>query len=151
MNKLETLTDFYQDKLAHVPEAVNQEDGHFNVFNFDDCLDTATIPYARRSFFKIALLRGHHILHYGHQSLEVKGSALLFFNPDVPYTFETPAGRAKGFFCIFREAYFNAYYRQNIRDLPMFAPGGKPAYLLTPAQGRGRGAAVPANAAGNAV
>ena len=134
MEKLETLTDFYKDKLARSPQGLNQDHEHFNVFEHDDCRDTATVPYARREYFKVALLRGHYIFHYGHKSLEVNGSTLLFFNPDVPYTFEAPTGRPKGYFCIFRADYFNAYYRQDVRDLPMFAPSSKPAYLLTPPQ-----------------
>ena len=150
MEKPETLADFYQDKLASVPPAVSQDDGHFNVFNFDDCLDTATIPYARRHFFKIALLRGHHLLHFGHQSLEVNGTALLFFNPDVPYTFENRHRPNQGLLLHFSGRVFQRALPPR-RARPAHVRAGLQARLPAHAHpGRGRGRAFPADAAGAA-
>jgi AraC family transcriptional activator of pobA len=39
---------------------------------------------------------------------------------------DSPTGR----FCIFKDAFFTEHIRGSLKDLPMFAPGGKPAYML---------------------
>jgi AraC family transcriptional regulator, transcriptional activator of pobA len=125
MTKTETLEAFYREKTG-VP--VSQ----FNVFELRNC--HGKVSYNRRDYFKISLLKGRHLFHYGNKTLEVNGHALVFFNPDIPYTFEALTDEQDGYFCIFREAYFNDYYRSNIKDLKMFTPGSKPAYILTPEQ-----------------
>ena len=93
--------------------------------------DKRTVQYTRRDFYKIMILRGKHLYHYADKTLEVSGTTLMFFNPDIPYKFEQQAGTITGYFCIFKEAFFSEHIRGSIRDLPMFALGGKPAYVLS--------------------
>jgi AraC-like DNA-binding protein len=131
MAKTETLEDFYRHKFNWMPDNLQKDIGHFNVFRVEDCLgpDKAPVQYSRRDFYKISLMRGNHVYHYADKSLEVSGTTLLFFNPSVPYTFEQHSDNATGFFCIFRESFFTEQ-RTNLKDLPMYEPGGKPAFIL---------------------
>lgn len=138
MDKLETLEDFYQRKFNWMPENLQQEIGHFNVFRLEEHSSKGPNPirYSRRAFYKISLTRGHNVFHYADKSLEVSGSTLIFFNPNVPYTYDCLSPGNTGFFCIFKEAFFTEKLRGSISDFPMFAPGGKPAYFLNEAQDR---------------
>lgn len=131
MPQTETLADFYKIKLNRVPEE-HTEAGHFNVFRTADCVGDGKQPvqYSRRDFYKITLMRGRHVYHYADKSLEVNGSSLIFFNPRVPYTFEQHTEITDGYFCIFKEDFFTGHIRGNLTELPMYQPGGKPAFIL---------------------
>jgi AraC-like DNA-binding protein len=128
MPATETLEAFYRQKFNAVPEGLQKDQGHFNCFTLEDC--RSPVSYSRRDFYKISLMRGRHVYHYADKSIEVTGSTLLFFNPQVPYTFEARSENPTGYFCIFREGFFSEHLRGNLRDLPMYAPGGKPAFIL---------------------
>lgn len=132
MEKPETLEQFYQRKLIQTPQTLQQGVGHFNVFRLEDCAkpDAPPISYSRRDFYKICLIRGKHMYHYADKSLVVDGTTLIFFNPNVPYTFQSLTEESSGMFCIFTESFFIEKIRGSLNDLPMFSPGGKPAYIL---------------------
>lgn len=132
MSQTESIEEFYLHKFASVPEGLKKDLGHFNVFRLEDCYrpDAKPVVYSRRDYYKIALMRGRHAYHYADKSIEVDGSTLLFFNPQVPYTFEALSDNPSGYFCIFKEAFFSEHMRGSLRSLPMYAPGGKPAYIL---------------------
>lgn len=136
MPKTETLEEFYRQKFNWLPDNLKRDIGHFNVFRMEDCLgtDKAPVQYSRRDFYKIALMRGRHLYHYADKSIEVSGTTLLFFNPSVPYTFESLTENPTGYFCIFKEAFFTDHVRGSIKELPMFSPGNKPGYILNKAQ-----------------
>jgi AraC family transcriptional activator of pobA len=129
----ETIEDFYKKKFHLVPDNLQKGIGHFNVFRRDNCLlpDNTPVTYNRRDYYKISLTRGRNIFHYADKSLETEGPTLLFFNPRIPYTFESISDDASGFFCIFTESFITG---KNFSDLPMFAPGGSPAYSFTSEQ-----------------
>lgn len=133
---MESISVFYKSKFGEAPVGVDAEHGHFNVFRLEDCNSVRTVPvrYTRRDYYKIALMRGTHRYHYGDKTLEVSGSTLLFFNPQIPYTFEALTPDATGYFCIFRDAFFSEHLRHGLSELPMYQPGGRPAYLLNKAQ-----------------
>lgn len=131
MDKPETIEDFYKQKCDWLPNTMQKDIGHFNVFKAEGHKKTTAAPkYARRDFYKVSLSRGSGVLHYADKSLEIKGSTLLFFNPYVPYTFESFSENYSGYFCIFKDAFFDANIRRSLGELPMFTPGGKPAYVL---------------------
>ena len=132
MEKPESLLSFYRNQLGQVRHVEEQE--LFKLFDFADCLTETQVQYRRRDFFKIALMQGDYVYHYAEKTMEVSGSTLMFFSPDVPYKFEVRSEKPAGFFCIFRESFFTERYKGNIRDLPMFAPGGKPSYVLNKVQ-----------------
>jgi AraC-type DNA-binding domain-containing proteins len=136
MLKTETLEDFYRHKFNWMPDNLKKDIGHFNVFKMADCVGPGKTPvqYNRRDFYKIALVRGRHVYHYADRSIEVDGTTLIFFNPTVPYTFQSMSENNTGSFCIFKEAFFTERLRGGIRDLPMFVPGNKTAYSLNAEQ-----------------
>ena len=139
MEVTETLEDFYKKKFDLTYEGVNNDLGHFNVFKMEDCYlpGRPPIQYSRRDFYKITLMRGRHLYHYGDKTLEVEGSTLIFFNPQIPYTFERLSEDDGGYFCIFKDAFFADHIRGSLKDLPMYAVNGKPAYMLTQQQDQG--------------
>jgi AraC family transcriptional activator of pobA len=136
MANIESLEEFYQHKFNWLPENVQQDIGHFNVFRLDEHsgASAAPVPYSRRDFYKISLLKGRNIYHYADKSLEVDGPALMFFNPQVPYSWELGCSETSGYFCIFKEAFFQERMRGCLNELPMFAIGGMPSYVLSLAQ-----------------
>lgn len=136
MERRETLEEFYKVKFNSVPANIQTDALHFNVFRLEDVMRNLSIPprYGRRDFYKITLMRGSNICHYADKSIEVKGSTLMFFSSNVPYTWESVSGDYTGFFCIFKEAFFTEKMRENINELPMFRTGGMPSYSLDEAQ-----------------
>ncbi|WP_428659827.1 helix-turn-helix domain-containing protein [Runella sp.] len=138
MSNIETLEDFYRYKFNGMPDDLQKDLGHFNAFRMEDhgAPGKPPIRYARRDYYKISLLRGHFVYHYADKSLEASGTTLLFFNPRIPYTFEQLGTERSGFFCIFKEEFFSEHLRTGLGGLPMYAPGGKPAYKLDEAQDR---------------
>lgn len=136
MEATETLEDFYKNKFNLRYDGVNSDLGHFNVFKMEECYlpGRPPIQYSRRDFYKITLMRGRHLYHYGDKTLEVNGSTLIFFNPQVPYTFERLTEDEGGYFCIFKDAFFTEHIRGSLKDLPMYSAQGKPAYVLTSEQ-----------------
>lgn len=138
MAPTQTLEEFYQTKFNWLPENLQQDIGHFNVFRLEDIIaethGQAPFRYSRRDFYKINLVRGRNLYHYADKSIEIEGTALSFFNPHVPYTYEALSEERTGFFCIFKEAFFTERMRGNINELPMFLPGGKPSYVLNEEQ-----------------
>lgn len=136
MATTETLEDFYKQKFNWLPDNLSQDIGHFNVFRTEDCYQAGAKPvqYSRRDFYKVSLFRGKGVVHYADKSIEMNGSALVFFNPFIPYTFENMNEQHSGYFCIYRESFFTEMLRSSIHELPMFAPGAKPVYILNEQQ-----------------
>jgi len=134
----ETLEEFYKNKFDWLPNNLQQNIGHFNVFRIEDCIgpNAKPVTYSRRSFYKVSLMRGDNIIHYADKSITLTGTSLLFFSPHVPYTFEHLSDDRTGFFCIFTEAFFTERFRGGLNELPMFALGAKPVYNLNDDQDR---------------
>lgn len=134
--KSESLNEFYRNKMDDSSINVQEGVGHFNVFRLEDCMPNSgkNITYSRRDYYKICLIRGTNRYHYADKSIEVSGPTLIFFNPQVPYTWEHLAGEPTGYFCIFTEAFFTEKIKGKLSDLPMYASGGKPTYFLNEEQ-----------------
>jgi AraC family transcriptional activator of pobA len=126
--KSEKLEDFEtlrlqanRDPKPHTP---------FRLFSSADCLSGNPIPYRRRDYFKVSLLRGEYIVHYGDESIKVSGCALSFFSPWVPYTIEQIKEEENAGYMIFTELYYDTYFNQGIRQTPLFNNESKPLFLL---------------------
>ncbi len=136
-NSSETFEDFYKHKFDAAPKSLSRKREHFNVFRMEEILmqnRKTPVKYTRRNFYKISLIRGHSLFHYADKSIETSGSTLIFFNPQVPHTWEPLSDETTGFLCIFNEVFFTDNLRINLKDLPMFIPGNKPSYELQNAQ-----------------
>jgi AraC family transcriptional activator of pobA len=136
MSKPESLPEFYQHHFKELPASRPPQLGQVNVFRLEDVLAPQAEPvqYSRRDFYKITLIRGHNAYHYANKSVEIDGPTLLFFNPQVPYTWQPLSDDTTGFFCIFREAFFHGWGNPTLLELPLFQPGSAPAYSLTATQ-----------------
>ncbi|MEJ7737241.1 MAG: helix-turn-helix transcriptional regulator [Chitinophagaceae bacterium] len=126
-----TIEDFYQHKLNWMPDSLKKEIGHFNVFKLDDFTGPCAkpIPYSRKDYFKISLIIGKNRVYYADKTIEMDRPAMLFANPQIPYNWEPLEEEQSGFFCIFTDAFFNHF--GNIKDYPVFRPGGNPIFFLT--------------------
>ncbi|UOQ71767.1 helix-turn-helix domain-containing protein [Hymenobacter cellulosilyticus] len=136
MSKPQTLEDFYRQKIHWLPDNLKQDIGHFNVFRLDDFVGPSAchLPYSRKDFYKITLVTGRSNYHFADKTVEIRGNALLFANPLVPYDWEPLDDNQSGYFCIFTEAFLQRYQLAGALELPLFRPGGQPLYSLTDAQ-----------------
>jgi len=136
MSKTQTLEDFYQQKIHWMPENLRQDIGHFNIFRLDDYVGpkACKMPYSRKDFYKITLVSGNSNYLFADKTIELRGHALFFANPLVPYTWEPLDDDQTGVFCIFTEAFLQRQLGALPQDLPMFRPGGQPVYMLSEEQ-----------------
>ncbi|GLB49421.1 helix-turn-helix domain-containing protein [Neptunitalea lumnitzerae] len=134
MKNIETLDDFYKQRLEKIPETLQKELGHFNVFAFDDLMGCSIkpIPYSRRGYFKISLIEGKNKVHYLDKTIAIKKQALLFANPQVPYNWEQVGKEQRGFSCVFTENFFH-HFGNPIQYAP-FQATGDPIIELTDQQ-----------------
>lgn len=134
MDKLETIEDFYRTKLNWMPDNLKKEIGHFNVFKLDEFMGCSAkpLPYSRKDFFKISLITGKNRVHYADKVIEIEKQVLLFANPNIPYSWEQLEDKQAGYFCVFTDAFFHQF--GNLKEYPVFKPGGMPIYTLTDEQ-----------------
>jgi AraC family transcriptional regulator, transcriptional activator of pobA len=134
MEKTHTIEDFYQHKLNWMPDNIQKEMGHFNVFRLGDFLGPCAkpMPYSRKDFYKISLIVGKNKVHYADKTVEIEKNAIFFGNPNIPYNWENIEEEQSGFFCIFTEAFFSQF--PNFKEYPLFKPGGQPILLLADEQ-----------------
>jgi AraC family transcriptional regulator, transcriptional activator of pobA len=90
MKKTETLLEFYKRKFNWLPKNIKNEIGHFNLFKHEPIAEGAptSIPYRRRDFYKINLVKGNSEVHFADQVVGIKKQALAFSNPLIPYKWE---------------------------------------------------------------
>jgi len=122
---METLESFYKRITHPLPQNIENGIGHFNVFTRQNCAD---IPYSRKNYFKITLLKGKHKIHYADKTVESNDFALMFSDPLVPYSWESLDGTKCGYFCIFTEAFF--YKDTPLRNYPIYKPDYPKVFLL---------------------
>ncbi len=111
--------------------------GHFNVFNFKDVWKnkTTTMPYSRKVYYKISLIRGRNNVEYADKVVEIQDFGILFATPKVPYRYIPQGGEQGGQFCIFTKE-FLAKSKSGflIDDVPIFQPNTDFVYHLTEQQ-----------------
>lgn len=134
MDKIESLEEFYKRKFDWIPLNVRNEIGHFNVFRLEPFTgDRAQpLPYKRRDFFKIMLIRGHSKVHYADKIVEVRKQALSFSNPQIPYKWEHLDTVRDGAFCIFNQHFFHQF--GNLSQYEVFQPNGTHIFELAEEQ-----------------
>jgi len=111
MDKVEKLEELYKRKFDYVPENINSELGHFNVFRLEPTTgeNAKPVPYKRRDYYKITTLKGDSQIQYADKVLKVNDQALVFSNPHIPYKWEHTENIRSGFFCIFDQAFFHQF------------------------------------------
>jgi len=134
MDKIETIEEFYKRKFDWMPDNIKNEIGHFNVFRLEPFVgDKAQpVPYKRRDFYKIMLVKGNSEVHYADKVVEVKKQALSFSNPLIPYKWEHLDNIRSGAFCIFNQHFFHQY--GNLNQYSVFQPNGTHIFELSDEQ-----------------
>lgn len=131
METTESLLDFYKRKFNWLPENIRNEVGHFNLFHHEPYVEgkPTAIPYRRRDFYKINLVKGNSQVHFADQVVEIKKQALAFSNPLIPYKWEHLDKLREGMYCIFNHQFFNQF--GNLSQYEVFQPNGQHVFELT--------------------
>jgi len=134
MNRLQTLEEFYKERFNKIPPSLRAEIGHFNVFKFEDLAGCSVqpIPYSRREYFKISLIKGENRVHYADRTIDIKKQGLLFANPQIPYKWEQISQEQSGYSCVFTANFFHHFGNPN--EYSVFQPTGMPVIELTDEQ-----------------
>jgi AraC-like DNA-binding protein len=134
MDKIETIEEFYKRKFDWMPDNIKNEIGHFNVFRLEPFVGEKAqpVPYKRRDFYKIMLVKGNSQVHYADKVVEVKKQALSFSNPQIPYEWEHLDNIRSGFFCIFNQHFFHRY--GNLNQYSVFQSNGTHIFELSDEQ-----------------
>jgi len=134
MKKVETIEDFYKMKNFWMPDNLQKNIGHFNVFRLETFVgaNAKPVPYKRRDYYKIMLVIGNASVHYADKMIEVKKHALAFSNPQIPYSWENKDRITGGAYCIFNEEFFHQF--GNLNQYSVFQPNGTPVVELSDEQ-----------------
>lgn len=141
---MDSLEDFYQqigrgannDLMALLPEGINKEIGHFNVFDTNELFkkrqEKAFMPYNRRAYYKISLINGRNRAEYADKVIDIEQNALLFATPKIPYHWLPQDDKQAGHFCIFT-ADFLAPAKSGVQldELPIFKVRGYPVFEVS--------------------
>jgi AraC-like DNA-binding protein len=140
-----TVDDFYKEIAsktnasieALLPDGINREIGHFNIFNVADVVpkfkaDPNHMPYNRRAYYKISVVRGRNIAEYADKVITIEKNALVFATPRIPYHWVPQDDQQSGCFCIFTGDFLLPSKSGAILDeLPIFRPGGFPIFQVS--------------------
>lgn len=121
---------------ALLPPGMQQEVGHFNVFNVEDLMrgsrDKPPMTFDRRAFYKISLIHGRSQVEYADNVIEVDQCAIWFATSRVPYRWLPKDSAQVGYFCIFtNEFLLPAKGGMILDELPIFQPGNCPIWSVT--------------------
>ncbi|MGZ3873601.1 MAG: helix-turn-helix domain-containing protein [Mucilaginibacter sp.] len=130
-----SLEEFYQQTSALIPDGINKEIGHFNVFKIDDLAaklkKNPVMPYNRRAYYKISVISGRNKAEYADKEIAIEKNALLFATPKIPYHWVPQDNNQFGYFCIFTYDFLVQHKSGVLLDeLPIFQPGGYPIFQL---------------------
>jgi AraC family transcriptional activator of pobA len=133
----ETVAHFYQTHPAAKglkgPDKTTGDEGHFNVFSRVFC--NKYTSYARRDFYKISLILGKGKITYGSQEIEINRNALVFFNRNVPYSWQALSEEQSGYFCLFTDQFLGSINRSaTVSDCPILRTDSIPVYFINEEQ-----------------
>jgi AraC-like DNA-binding protein len=90
------------------------------------------MPYSRRAFYKISLIKGRNRAEYADKVVDIQESALLFATPKIPYHWLPQDSNQSGLFCIFTGDFLSKNKTGIVVDeLPIFRPGALPIFQLS--------------------
>jgi AraC family transcriptional activator of pobA len=136
MSNVTSIEEFYKQMATLIPEGVNKEIGHFNVFRIEEIMarlkEKPGMPYNRRAYYKISLIKGRNKAEYADREIPIEKNALLFATPRIPYNYIPLDENQSGDFCIFTSDFLTQTKSGIVLDdLPIFRPGGYPVFQLT--------------------
>ncbi len=137
MSSSSTLEELYNNLSLAPPLNMPEGLGHFAVFDRVGMQknQAGAMPYNRRLYYIICLIKGHNQAVYADRSFELKGDSLLFATPHIPYHWQSKGGPQGGHLCVFTETYWTTHKRGLLlSQLPLFQVGQVPIFSLTPDQ-----------------
>ncbi len=132
MRKLESIKDFYEERLNWTPHEFRNNLGHFNVMPLEAPVigkDAEDLEYGRREWYNIALVFGGGIFQYSGKDYPVKKHAIAFSNPHTPFGWLERNKITRGYFCLFNEQFLQK--EKHLIDYPPFKTNSIPFYELT--------------------
>lgn len=131
MAGIESLEEFYKRKFEWLPEDFRKDIGHFNMFSLEPFVEgkPTAIPYRRRDFYKVMLVKGNSRVHFADKVVEVKEQALCFSNPQIPYKWEHLDRIREGVYCVFNSQFFNQF--GHFGEYEVFQPNGSHIFELS--------------------
>ena len=141
---MKSLESFYQcitegstvEPNSLLPNDIKKEIGHFNVFDIKELMerlkDKPAMPYDRRAFYKISLIKGKNRAEYADKIIEIEKHALLFATPKIPYNYVPKDTNQSGQFCVFTDEFLSKNKSGiDLNELPIFATDGYPVFQLS--------------------
>ena len=134
MNNVESIEEFYKRKYDWLPENIKSDIGHFNLFPLEpiDPSKAKPLPYKRRDFYKVMLVIGNINFLYADKIIPTNKYALVFSNPQIPYSCEHLDRIEGGFYCIFNQHFFHQF--GNLNQYSVFQPMGNHIFDLSQKQ-----------------
>lgn len=143
--KLKSLDEFYNEitdfanaeQISLLPDGIQKEVGHFNVFNIKDLYETfkekPVMPYDRRAYYKISLIKGKNRAEYADKIINIEKNALLFATPKIPYHYvPQDLQQQSGHFCVFTTEFLTKDKSGiDLDNLPIFQPDGFPVFEIS--------------------
>lgn len=142
-----SLDQFYQrfaaatdtSPQALLPPDGERQAGHFNLFDiaaqFAHYPQMPAMPYDRRAYYKISLIRGRSRVEYANKVIELEHNALLFATPKVPYYWRPQDPAQAGRFCVFTSEFMLPAHSGVVLDeLPLFQASGYPVFQVSDAE-----------------
>lgn len=107
----------------------------FNAVRYDSTGAPVNIPYNRRDYYKIWIVKCESKIHYANRSIHITRPALIFSNPLVPYSFESLTTERSGYMCVFTEEFLRMNDRmESLQESPLFRIGADPVFFLDDVQ-----------------
>jgi AraC family transcriptional regulator, transcriptional activator of pobA len=144
-----TIKEFYKDIFKDcckefdrfLDDDKNKHIGHFNVFNIKDlykvCDAKPEMPYNRRTYYKISLIKGKNKVEYADRVIDIKDRAVLFASPKIPYRYTPQNNNQSGHFCVFTSDFLSKSSNGfGVEDVQIFKPNSDFIFELNEAQFR---------------
>lgn len=141
---MKSLESFYKDitdgtpvePYSLLPNDIKKEIGHFNIFDIKELLDRlqgkSIMPYDRRAYYKISLIKGKNKAEYADKVIEIEKQGLLFATPKIPYNYVPQDSDQSGQFCVFTSEFLSKSKSGiDLDELPIFASDGYPIFQLS--------------------
>lgn len=142
-----TISEFYRtllgesspDVSALLKETIHKDIGHFNVFDISEVTKklkaTTELPYNRRTYYKISLIKGRNRVEYADKAIEIRDCAVLFASPKIPYKYVQLSTKQSGYFTVFTKDFLSPFtIGFEIDKLPFFSANGDFVFHITAEQ-----------------
>lgn len=146
MTTAATVKDFYTEIFGSACPELNffledqytHDIGQFNVFNISDIYcetKKGVMPYNRRTYYKISLVKGRNRVEYADKVVDIEDRAILFATPKIPYRYVPADKNQGGHFCVFTPDFLpKSKIELAIDTLPIFSPQSDFVFQISASQ-----------------